>query len=367
MSTHAGTEGSLRAAPIAMAISGNRLKALDCIPMNPVAASSLLALFAASALVFGSILPTLPALRTRFFADRLSLLIGFSAGLMLATSLHELLPEALEKNPQRAMWGVGLGFLTLYVAERLTHFHACRHRACDVDETGLPADDFAHDDQRHNPAQHSHAEHSHAEHSHAEHSHAENEAISVSNNERALHMSTHAAAPISPSAVIERPRNLIHSHGHSHESGHADSMALVGMGVHNFSDGLTTAAAFAVSKPVGIVVVGAIVLHQMAAGLSLGAIMLRLGRARRRIWLSTSATASFIVWGALFYHFVVPVSQDVTGIVLGIAAGSFLYVAACDLLPEAHAQDEGWSVMAMTLAGYLFALAVTLFFAKHEH
>ena len=334
--------------------------------MNPVAASSLLALFAASALVFGSILPTLPALRTRFFADRLSLLIGFSAGLMLATSLHELLPEALEKNPQRAMWGVGLGFLTLYVAERLTHFHACRHRACDVDETGLPADDFAHDHQRHNPAQHSHVEHSHVEHSRVE-----NEAISVSNNDRALHMSTDAASPASPSVVVEPPSILLHSHGHSHghshERGHADSMALVGMGVHNFSDGLTTAAAFAVSKPVGIVVVGAIVLHQMAAGLSLGAIMLRLGRARRRIWLSTSATASFIVWGALFYHFVVPVSQDVTGIVLGIAAGSFLYVAACDLLPEAHAQDEGWSVMAMTLAGYLFALAVTLFFAGHEH
>lgn len=354
-----------------------------------VVPSSLLALFAASALVFGSVLPTLPALRTRFFADRLSLLIGFSAGLMLATSLHELLPEALEKNPQRAMWGVGIGFLTLYVAERLTHFHACRHRACDVDETGLPADDFAHDHQRHN-TQHSQAEDSHGEHLHGEHlhgkrSHSEDDDNFTSNAATARHMSTHAAPQATAdataratsslaNAVIESP--LAHSHGgHSHSGyshgghshGHADSMALVGMGVHNFSDGLTTAAAFAVSKPVGIVVVGAIVLHQMAAGLSLGAIMLRLGRGRRRIWLSTALTASFIVWGALFYHLVVPVSQSVTGIVLGIASGSFLYVAACDLLPEAHAEDEGWSITAMTIAGYLFALAVTLFFAGHEH
>jgi hypothetical protein len=96
--------------------------------------STLLALFAAASLVFGSALPTLPALRTRFFADRLSLLIGFSAGLMLAMALHELIPEALEKNPQQAMWGVGAGFLTLYIAERLTHFHACRHRECDVED-----------------------------------------------------------------------------------------------------------------------------------------------------------------------------------------------------------------------------------------
>ena len=144
-------------------------------------------------------------------------------------------------------------------------------------------------------------------------------------------------------------------------------MALVGMGIHNFADGLTTAAAFAVSQTVGVVVVAAIVLHQMAAGLSLGAIMLRMGRDRRRIWMATTAVASFIVWGALFYHFVVPVQEHVTGIVLGIAGGSFLYVAACDLLPEAHAEDEGWSVMAMTLFGYVFALLVMLGFAPHAH
>ena len=144
-------------------------------------------------------------------------------------------------------------------------------------------------------------------------------------------------------------------------------MALAGMSIHNLADGLTTAAAFTVSKTVGVVVVIAIVLHQMAAGLSLGAIMMRMGRDRRRIWISTTITASFILWGALLYHFVVPVGESVTGIVLGIAAGSFLYVAACDLLPEAHAQDEGWSVMATTIGGYAFALLATIFFGSHEH
>lgn len=276
--------------------------------------STLLALFAAGSLVFGSALPTLPVLRTRFFAERLSLLIGFSAGLMLATALHELVPEALEKNRERAMWGVGLGFLTLYIAERLTHFHACRHRECAVDDEAASAED------------------THSQISHAyTHSHA--------------HASSHAP----------------------HVHGHADSMALVGMGIHNFADGLTTAAAFAVSQTVGVVVVAAIVLHQMAAGLSLGVIMLRMGRDRKRIWIATTAVASFILWGALFYHFVVPVQEHITGIVLGIAGGSFLYVAACDLLPEAHAEDEGWGVMAMTLFGYVFALLVMLVFAPHAH
>jgi zinc and cadmium transporter len=300
--------------------------------MSGVLPSTLLALLAAGSLVFGSALPTLPLLRTRWFADRLSLLIGFSAGLMLATALHELLPEAMEANPDRAMWGASLGFLTLYVAERLTHFHACRHRRCDVEHElhGTGAEPDA-----------------------ADHHHM------------AMEMEDR------PSSFMSEPPHMPH---HAHAHGHADTMALVGMGIHNFADGLTTAAAFAVSQTVGIVVVLAIVLHQMAAGLSLGAIMLRVGRSRRRVWVSTTAVASFILWGALFYHFVVAAqagtgaaAHSLTGIVLGIAGGSFLYVAACDLLPEAHAEDEGWGVMAMTLFGYLFALLVIMVFGHHAH
>ena len=144
-------------------------------------------------------------------------------------------------------------------------------------------------------------------------------------------------------------------------------MALVGMGIHNFADGLTTAAAFSVSQAVGLVVILAIVLHQMAAGVSLGAIMLRAGRSHKRVLFSVSFIASFILLGAIFYHSVVPVNAGTQGIILGIAGGSFLYVAACDLLPEAHAEDEGWSITAATIVGYLFALGVKTFLAPHSH
>lgn len=273
-----------------------------------------LALFAMFSLVLGAALPTLPVLRSRLFASRLGSLIGFSAGLMLATALHELLPEALEKNAARAMTGAGVGFLALYLAERLTHFHTCRHRNCEIDDSDAPG------------------AHLHPEpeiRSHDAHSHS-------------------------------------HSHIHATSHGHADTVALAGMSVHNFADGLTTAAAFTVSQTVGLVVVLAIVLHQMAVGLSLGAIMLRAGRERKRVLLSTLVSASFIVFGVLFYHWVLPVDENVQGIVLGVAGGSFLYVAACDLLPEAHADDEGWKITAATIIGYAFAVGVRLL-APHEH
>jgi zinc transporter ZupT len=114
-------------------------------------------------------------------------------------------------------------------------------------------------------------------------------------------------------------------------------------------------------------VVLAIVMHQLAAGMSLGAIMLRAGRQRQRVLLSTALAASCVVWGALFFHRVVPVGEGVQGIVLGIAGGSFLYVAACDLLPEAHAEDEGWTITATTVLGYAFAVGIKILFGGHGH
>lgn len=289
--------------------------------------STMLALLAAVALILGAALPNAPLLRKHLFYHRLSLLIGFSAGLMLATALHDLLPEALEANHDYAMWGAGVGFLVLYFAERMTHFHACRHRECEIE----PDEDAAHEDHTHDHTHHD------CDHAHEHH-----------------------AAQRSTPVVAHAP-----SHAHSH--GHADTMALVGMGIHNFADGLTMAAAFAVSKSLGLVVILAIVLHQMAAGVSVGSIMLRAGRSHRRTILSTAAIAAFILLGALFYHFVVPVGESTQGIILGLAGGSFLYVAACDLLPEAHTDDEGWSITAATICGYAFAMGVKLFLAPHAH
>jgi zinc transporter ZupT len=284
--------------------------------------ATLLALLAASALVFGAALPNAPLLRKHFFYQRLSLLIGFSAGLMLATALHDLLPEALEANPRNAMWGAGAGFLILYFAERMTHFHACRHRECEIEPDDV---------------QHTHA-----------HS---------GSTPTALHAHPHAGS------TPDHTHPPLNSHA---PHGHADTMALVGMGTHNFSDGLTMAAALSVSGTLGLVVVFAIMLHQMAAGVSMGAIMLRAGRSQRRAILSTAVIGAFILFGTLFYHFVVPVGESSQGIILGLAGGSFLYVAACDLLPEAHSGDEGWSVTAATICGYAFALAVKLLL-PHAH
>lgn len=253
--------------------------------MPEILSPILFSLLAGASLVFGSALPTARPLREKLTAHRLTMLIGFSAGLMLATALHELLPEAIAKGGSQALAGVGLGFMVLYTVERLTHFHACRHRTCEVQ----------HDD---------------------------------------------------------------HVHGQVHT--HA-STTLMGIGLHNFIDGLITAAAFAVSKVAGGLVLGAIVLHQVAVGFSIGALLLRAGNTPRQVSVSTAVIGSFIVWGALAYG-ILPVTVSMGGFLLGVAGGSFLYIGACDLLPEAHEKDEGVYVMGATLLGYASALLMKYLF-----
>lgn len=249
-----------------------------------------MSLVAAGSLVFGSSLPSVAPLRTRLTAHRLAMLIGLSAGLMLALALHDLLPEAIEQsrgNPALALAGAGFGFLVLYVVERLTHFHACRHRECETHN-----DDHVH--------------------------------------------------------------GRVHTHAHT---------TMLGVGLHNFIDGLITAVAFAVDPLAGVLVVAAIVLHQVAVGFSLGALLLRAGQSRGQIRTSTAVTGSFILWGVLAHQFL-PVTETVQGFLLGVAGGSFLYIGACDLLPEAHNKDEGVFVMVAMLLGYALALGMIFAFGE---
>lgn len=250
--------------------------------MSEVFSSTFFAFLAAGSLVLGSALPS--AARARLSVNHLAVLIGFSAGMMLATALFELLPEGLAKSQSHALAGAGCGFMALYVLERLTHFHACRHRECEVqgDE---------------------------------------------------------------------------HRHGHVHT--HA-STTLWGVGLHNFIDGLIMAAAFGISPVTGILVIGALIVHQVAVGISLGALLLRAGTPHRQATLSITMVASFIVWGALAYA-ILPINNLSSGFLLGVAGGSFLYIGACDLLPEAHHQDEGLLIMGATVMGCLFVYVLTRF------
>ena len=83
----------------------------------------LLALLAAFFTIAGGALP----LSRRGMSDRgLSLLVAFSAGIMLSAAINSMLPQSYELAGNTAVLGVSAGFILLYLAERVTLVHACR-------------------------------------------------------------------------------------------------------------------------------------------------------------------------------------------------------------------------------------------------
>jgi len=57
------------------------------------------------------------------------------------------------------------------------------------------------------------------------------------------------------------------------------------------------------------------------------------------------------------YFFIRNMSSGLVGILLAIAAGSFLYVAASDLIPEIHKKSK-WGNILLTLFGVLVPVAI---------
>ena len=77
----------------------------------------LLALLAALFTIVGGSLP----LARRSMGERgLSLLVAFSAGVMLSTGINSMLPRSYQLAGEATVLGVSAGFVILYLAERVT-------------------------------------------------------------------------------------------------------------------------------------------------------------------------------------------------------------------------------------------------------
>jgi zinc transporter ZupT len=98
--------------------------------MTPIFYATLAALFT----IAGGSLP----LSRRGIGERtMSLLIAFSAGVLLSAGLNDMMPESYELAGTSAALGVSAGFILLYLSEKVTMVHACREQHCKVHPFGF--------------------------------------------------------------------------------------------------------------------------------------------------------------------------------------------------------------------------------------
>jgi len=114
-------------------------------------------------------------------------------------------------------------------------------------------------------------------------------------------------------------------------------IALSALTLHSLVDGLSVAAGFAASEAVGRVASVAVVAHKVPDGIALSAILLGSGFSNRQTVLLTLAVALATPVGALAsWRLLAGVPPEALALILGLSAGSFVYVGASDILPRLH-------------------------------
>lgn len=159
---------------------------------------------------------------------------------------------------------------------------------------------------------------------------------------------------------------LRHAHGPLHQRAHAEGRArpelaainVIGDGVHNFIDGVLVAASWLSGPTLGLSTTLAVLLHEIPQELGDFGVLLHSGLPPRKAVLLNLASASASVAGAVATLAIGGgAAPAVTGTLLPIAAGGFVYIAAADLVPELQ-HDR--SLRALLVQGSLISAGIAV-------
>lgn len=132
-------------------------------------------------------------------------------------------------------------------------------------------------------------------------------------------------------------------------------LSVAGMSIDNFVDGAAIASGFLIDPALGMVIAVAVFAHELAHGVST-AIIMKPKYAVRTTLLALLIASILTPIGAYLSRFF---PEAIFDNVLAFAAGTFLYIGASDLLPEAH-EEFNWKVILVVLIGVLLIVGVRM-------
>lgn len=115
------------------------------------------------------------------------------------------------------------------------------------------------------------------------------------------------------------------------------AVAFAGLMFHSLLDGIIIGVAVDADFAIGLAVTVGIILHKFPVGITITSLLLHSGYDRKKTIILSSCVALATPVGALGAYFLIHNMNDtVTGLLLAIGAGSFIYIGASDLIPETH-------------------------------
>jgi ZIP family zinc transporter len=144
---------------------------------------------------------------------------------------------------------------------------------------------------------------------------------------------------------------------HHPRVGVLSALALIG---HSFMDGVGIGLAFQVSPAVGLTVAVAVIAHDFCDGLNtVGLMMLHLNDPRRSLAMLAADALAPVLGAASTRALTLPPAA--LSPYLGAFAGVLLYIAAADILPQAHSQAgprQALRLIGLTALGAAFSWGV---------
>ncbi len=137
---------------------------------------------------------------------------------------------------------------------------------------------------------------------------------------------------------------------HHHPNlGLARAIALAG---HSFIDGLSIGVAFQIDATVGYAVALAVIGHRFADGFDTASFMLYHGNKIAEIKKFLSVVVVMPIVGGLFSLVISP-SETTLTLYLSFFAGLLMYIAASNIMPQAHIKEKMRLNLGLTIAGSL--------------
>ena len=111
----------------------------------------------------------------------------------------------------------------------------------------------------------------------------------------------------------------------------------LGLGLHSLSDGLAIGAGYEALPLIGLIIAFAIAVHKLPEGIGTGA-LLRVNKRSRFTTIAVTSLVSFLTpLGAVTSSLALGNLSALTlGFALAFAGGTLLYIAICELIPEAY-------------------------------
>lgn len=132
-----------------------------------------------------------------------------------------------------------------------------------------------------------------------------------------------------------------------------------GLFLHSLIDGVIIAVGFEVSMELGLFAAVGVIMHEIPEGITSFALLARSMKLRTALLLSVAVGLATPVGAAVALGPLSGMTESGLGMMMAVAAGSFLYVAASDLIPETHERNALQNlVFLLAGAGLMYSLSV---------